>query len=89
MSTSAGIEKWLSMDYRVELDIFRGPLDLLLYLVRKDELDIFDIPLARVTEQYLEYLRFLQMIDVDVAGDFLVMATTLMDSVVHQPLAHR
>ncbi len=67
------------MDYRVDLDIFRGPLDLLLYLVRKDELDVFDIPIARVTEQYLAYLRILQMIDVDVAGDFLVMAATLME----------
>ena len=67
------------MDYCVDLDIFRGPLDLLLYLVRKDELDIFDIPIARVTEQYLGYLRVLQMIDVDVAGDFLVMAATLME----------
>lgn len=67
------------MDYCVDLDIFRGPLDLLLYLVRKDELDIFDIPIARVTEQYLGYLRILQMIDVDVAGDFLVMAATLME----------
>jgi segregation and condensation protein A len=67
------------MDYCVDLDIFRGPLDLLLYLVRKDELDIFDIPIARVTEQYLGYLRILQMIDVDVAGDFLVVAATLME----------
>jgi segregation and condensation protein A len=67
------------MDYRVELDIFRGPLDLLLYLVRKDELDIFDIPLSRLTEQYLAYLKILEMIDVDVAGDFLVMAATLME----------
>lgn len=67
------------MDYCVELDIFRGPLDLLLYLVRRDELDILDIPIARVAEQYLAYLKILQMIDVDVAGDFLVMATTLME----------
>jgi segregation and condensation protein A len=67
------------MDYRVDLDMFRGPLDLLLYLVRRDELDVFDIPIARVTEQYLTYLRILQMIDVDVAGDFLVMAATLME----------
>src|SRR5262245_40515040 len=67
------------MAYCVDLDIFRGPLDLLLYLVRKDELDIFDIPIARVTEQYLGYLRVLQMIDVEVAGDFLVMAATLME----------
>jgi segregation and condensation protein A len=67
------------MNYCVDLDIFRGPLDLLLFLVRKDELDIFDIPIARVTQQYLAYLKVLQMIEVDVVGDFLVMATTLME----------
>ena len=67
------------MDYRVELDVFRGPLDLLLFLVRKHELEIFEIPIAEITEQYLEYLKVMQMIDVDVAGDFLVMATTLME----------
>jgi segregation and condensation protein A len=67
------------MNYCVDLEIFRGPLDLLLFLVRKDELDIFDIPIARVTEQYLSYLRVLQMIDIDLVGDFLVMASTLME----------
>jgi segregation and condensation protein A len=67
------------MSYCVSLEIFRGPLDLLLYLVRKNELDIFDIPIARVVEQYIGYLKVLQMIDMDVAGDFLVMATTLME----------
>jgi segregation and condensation protein A len=67
------------MSYCVDLEIFRGPLDLLLFLVRKEELDILDIPIARVTEQYLAYLKVLQMIDVDVVGDFLVMASTLME----------
>jgi segregation and condensation protein A len=67
------------MTYRVELDIFRGPVDLLLFLVRKNELDILDIPLAQITEQYLEYLNLIRIVDVDVAGDFLVMATTLME----------
>jgi segregation and condensation protein A len=67
------------MNYSVDLDIFRGPLDLLLFLVRKDELDIFDIPIARVTEQYLSYLRVLEAIDIDLVGDFLVMASTLME----------
>src|SRR5262245_22806238 len=67
------------MDYCVELDVFRGPLDLLLFLVRKDELDIFDIPIARVTEQYLSYLRILEAVEIDLVGDFLVMATTLME----------
>jgi segregation and condensation protein A len=67
------------MDYRVELDAYRGPLDLLLYLVKRDEIDIRDIPIARVTEQFLVHLRVLEMIDVELAGDFLVMAATLME----------
>jgi segregation and condensation protein A len=67
------------MNYSVDLDVFRGPLDLLLFLVRKDELDIFDIPIARVTEQYLSYLRILEAVEIDLVGDFLVMATTLME----------
>ncbi len=66
-------------DYRVDLDIFAGPLDLLLYLVRKDEVEIYDIPIARVTEQYLQYIDILKTLDMDLAGDFLVMATTLME----------
>jgi len=66
-------------DYRVNLDIFAGPLDLLLYLVRKEEVDIYDIPLAKITEQYLGYVEILKQFDVDLAGDFLVMAATLME----------
>ncbi|GIW79105.1 MAG: segregation/condensation protein A [Gemmatales bacterium] len=66
-------------DYQVDLETFRGPLDLLLYLVKKHEVDIFDIPIARVTEQFLEYIRVLEWIDIDKAGDFLVMASTLME----------
>jgi segregation and condensation protein A len=66
-------------DYRVNLDIFAGPLDLLLYLVRKEEVDIYDIPIARITEQYLHYLEVLKQLDIDLAGDFLVMAATLME----------
>ena len=65
-------------DYRVNLDIFAGPLDLLLYLVRKEEVDIYDIPLARITDQYIKYLEILKKLDIDLAGDFLVMAATLM-----------
>jgi len=65
-------------DYRVNLDIFAGPLDLLLYLVRKDEVDIYDIPIARITEQYIRYIEMLKSLDIDLAGDFLVMAATLM-----------
>jgi len=66
-------------DYRVNLDIFAGPLDLLLYLVRKEEVDIYDIPLAKITDQYLHYVEMLKQLDIDLAGDFLVMAATLME----------
>src|SRR5690348_16042131 len=66
-------------DYLVDIDTFRGPLDLLLYLVKRDEVDVRDIPIARVAEQFKEYLDVLQLIDVERAGDFLVMAATLME----------
>ncbi len=66
-------------DYRVNLDIFAGPLDLLLYLVRKEEVDIYDISIAKITDQYLRYLEILKSLDMDLAGDFLVMAATLME----------
>jgi len=65
-------------DYRVQLDIFAGPLDLLLYLVRKEEVDIYDIPIARITAQYIRYIQMLKSLDIDLAGEFLVMAATLM-----------
>lgn len=67
------------MEYRVDLNIFRGPLDLLLFLVRKHEIEITDIPIARITQQYLEYLEVLKELDVNAVGDFLVMASTLME----------
>ena len=66
------------VDYRVKLDIFAGPMDLLLYLVRKEEVDIYDIPISRITDQYLHYIDMLKSLDMDLAGDFLVMAATLM-----------
>jgi segregation and condensation protein A len=65
-------------DYRVNLDIFAGPLDLLLYLVRKEEVDIYDISIAKITDQYIRYIELLKSLDIDLAGDFLVMAATLM-----------
>lgn len=65
-------------DYRVDLDIFAGPLDLLLYLVRKEEVDIYDISIAKITDQYIRYIEMLKSLDIDLAGDFLVMAATLM-----------
>ena len=67
------------MDYQVNLDVFRGPLDLLLFLVKRNEVDICDIPIARVAEQFLDYLRVMEFIDVEHAGDFLVMAATLIE----------
>jgi segregation and condensation protein A len=67
------------MDYQVDLDIFRGPLDLLLYLVKRQEVDISEIPIARLAEQFLEYLGVIELIDVERAGEFLVMAATLME----------
>src|SRR5919205_717626 len=66
-------------DYQVDLDTFRGPLDLLLYLVKRDEVDVLDIPIARVAAQFKRYLDVLTLIDVERAGDFLVMAATLME----------
>ena len=65
-------------DYRVNLDIFAGPLDLLLYLIRKEEVDIYDISIAKITDQYIQYIEILKNLDIDLAGDFLVMAATLM-----------
>lgn len=67
------------MRFRVQLDMFSGPLDLLWYLVRKHELDILDIPIALVTEQYLEMVTVLEQVDVNAAGDFLEVATRLME----------
>lgn len=66
------------MTYKVQLDVFEGPLDLLLYLIKKEELNIYDIPITRITEQYLEYLGLMDIMDLEVAGDFLVVAATLM-----------
>jgi len=66
-------------EFRPALPCFRGPLDLLLYLIKKDEIDILDIPIAQILDQYIEYLRLLQDIDVNLAGEFLVMASTLME----------
>src|SRR6266705_2942125 len=64
--------------YKVKLSMFEGPLDLLLYLIRKEEVSIYDIPIARITEQYLDYLRAMQELDIGLAGEFLVMAATLI-----------
>jgi segregation and condensation protein A len=73
------------VEYRVELEVYNGPLDLLLYLIKRDELDIYDIPIARITDSYLVYVNMLREmkdrdgLDINVAGEFLVMAATLME----------
>jgi len=64
--------------YRVKLESFEGPLDLLLFLIRKSEVDIYQIPIALITEQYLGYIELMQEMNLDVAGEFLVMASTLI-----------
>ncbi len=69
----------MTTEYRVQLAAFEGPLDLLLHLIRKHEVDIHDIPIAIVTDQYINHLRGIERIDIDLAGEFLVMAATLME----------
>ena len=66
-------------EYRVNLDIYNGPLDLLLYLIRRDEVDIYDIPVSSLTEQYVKYVEVLHQLDPNMAGEFLVMAATLLE----------
>lgn len=67
-----------SNDYRVNLNVFAGPMDLLLYLIRKEEVDIYDIPISRITQQYLSYLDMMRTLDLEVAGEFILMAATLI-----------
>ncbi len=66
------------MTYQVRLDLFEGPLDLLLYLIKKDNIDIYDIPVAEITAQYLDYLDIMNKLNLDVAGEFLVMSAALI-----------
>jgi segregation and condensation protein A len=66
------------MAYKVKLPIFEGPFDLLLYLIRKNEVDIYDIPIAEITHQYLEYLNLMKLMDLEIAGEFIEMVATLM-----------
>lgn len=66
------------MSYQIKLPVFEGPFDLLFHLIEKNEVDIYDIPIARITEQYVEYLANMQMLDLELASEFLVMAATLL-----------
>ena len=68
----------MQTEYKIDLEAYNGPLDLLLYLIRRDEVDVYDIPIAKITDQYMAYLDKLQKVDIGLAGDFLVMASTLM-----------
>lgn len=68
----------MESDYKVKLEIFEGPLDLLLYLIKRDEIDIYDISLERITRQYLEYLQAFKELNIDLAGEFVVMAANLI-----------
>lgn len=72
-------EKMISNDdYLVDLEIFHGPLDLLLYLINKEEVDIYDIPIARITRQYLKYIEMMTTLNLELAGEFILMAATLI-----------
>lgn len=66
-------------EYRVELESYHGPMDLLLYLIRREEIDIYDIPIARITRQYVAYIELIRQVDPEAVGEFLVMAATLME----------
>lgn len=66
------------MEYKVKLEVFEGPLDLLLYLIKKDEVDIYDISIERITKQYLSYMEAFQVLNIELAGEFIVMAANLL-----------
>jgi segregation and condensation protein A len=77
-ATSTGTSQPLKPIYAIKLDVFEGPLDLLLHLIQQNEMDITDVSIAEITKQYLEYLNLMEMLDLDVASEFLVMAATLL-----------
>ena len=68
----------MEKDYKVKLEVFEGPLDLLLYLIKRDEIDIYDIPIEHITKQYLGYIEAFQVLDLEIAGEFVVMAAQLI-----------
>ena len=77
-----------TMNFRVDLEAYRGPLDLLLYLVRKHEVEIVDLPLAMITDQFLAHIEILEKLDIDGIGEFLEMAGTLIEIKSHMVLPH-
>jgi segregation and condensation protein A len=68
----------MSQEYKVKLEVFEGPLDLLLFLIKRDEIDIYDIPIEHITKQYLAFMDLFKMLDLDIAGEFVVMAANLI-----------
>jgi segregation and condensation protein A len=76
LETEQQFEK--KLHFPVKLEVFEGPLDLLLFLIRKNEIDIYDIPIALITRQYLEYIELMRKLDLDLAGEFILMASTLI-----------
>src|SRR5467141_5091681 len=68
----------MDAEYKVKIEVFEGPLDLLLYLVKKEEVDIYDVNLTQLATQFIEYIEVMRLLDLDIAGEFLVMASTLM-----------
>lgn len=76
--TTASGETGSAFSYQVKLSLFEGPLDLLMFLIRKDKIDIYDIPIGQITHEYLQYLKLMRLLQLEVGGEFLVMASTLM-----------
>lgn len=68
----------MSVNYKIHLPNFEGPFDLLLYFIKRDEIDIYDIPIAKITEEFLSYIRYIKLLDLELAGDFILMASHLM-----------
>ncbi len=69
---------FIKENYSVDLEVFHGPLDLLLYLIKKDEIDIYDIPIARITEQYMNYIEMMKILNLELAGEYILVAATLI-----------
>ena len=65
-------------EYKVQFEVFEGPLDLLLYLIKKEEVDIYEVNLTKLATKFIEYIDVMRLLDLDIAGEFLVMASTLM-----------
>src|SRR4051812_27160245 len=77
--SEAAEQSSVPQEYKVQLEQYSGPLELLLYLIRRDEVDVKNIPIARITEQYLKHVEIIRRFDINFAGEFLVMAATLME----------